>query len=308
MVAPVKARADQQALGHAAEGAAQVGVLQAFEQLGDGHQPHELRGRHADGDGHGDEDGVVQRAVEQVVAVVAPHRQLALAVVHSMQPPPPVPLVLGAMHPVADEVEHQQVDHEADQRPVGHAGPQRVQLQRGHAVRAQHADAVGQPVLDGEEHRQLEQAQAVQQGVDHVHADGGAVHHRLDRPAPLRGADQQQQHRDLQQAHQQPAGGHEAVLQQVAQAQAEGRGLDQALEQPLLGQGEGIEGVEHDRSVRRRARRSSPRRPGARAGWQSTGRAPSGPRSAARARPAPRGPGATRCPGAPAGCRPAGWP
>jgi gamma-glutamyl:cysteine ligase YbdK (ATP-grasp superfamily) len=50
-----------------------------------------------------------QQVVEQVVAVVAPHRHLALRMVQRVQRHH-LRLVLGAVHPVAHKVEHQQVD------------------------------------------------------------------------------------------------------------------------------------------------------------------------------------------------------
>jgi hypothetical protein len=57
-----------------------------------------------------------------------------------MQLPPPVPLVLRAVQRIVDEVEQQQVEHEAHQRDIGHARPQAVDRPGRQAPDAQLAD------------------------------------------------------------------------------------------------------------------------------------------------------------------------
>jgi hypothetical protein len=72
----------------------QVGVLQAFAQLRDGDDGDELAGADADQLAQDHQQAVTQQVVQQVVAVVAPHRHLPLRVVQRVQVPPPVEGVL----------------------------------------------------------------------------------------------------------------------------------------------------------------------------------------------------------------------
>jgi hypothetical protein len=96
-----------------------------------------------------------------------------------------------------------------------------------------------------------------------------------------------------------------ALFQQVAQAGGEHQRLHHRFEQPLLGIAEARDQRVEAWQVRPHVRRARP--PPAYCGcsrrWQSRSRAPSALRSAAPAPPAPRRRAATRCPGAPAGCR-----
>jgi hypothetical protein len=82
---------------------------------------------------------------------------------------------------------------------------------------------------------------------------------RLHRPPALQRPDHRQHQRDLQQAHQQPAGGAVAVFQQVAQAQRKHQRLHHGLKQPLLHQWKSVCQPVHARCApHRRAQRSSP--------------------------------------------------
>ena len=135
---------------------------------------------------------VAQQVVQQMVAVVRPHRHLALAVVQRVQLPPPGVAVLGAVQQVVHRVEDHQVEQEADPGDVGDAGPGAVELQGRPAGHAQHAEEVVPQRLEREEQQHAEEAQAVQQGVDHVHAHGSAVGHGFHRaPAFQRAEDRQ---------------------------------------------------------------------------------------------------------------------
>ena len=228
-------------------------MLEAFAELADGHQRHELPGCDADQDGQQHEQQVAQHVVKQVVAVVGPHRHLTLRVVQRMQGPPPVELVLGPVQPVIGKVEHHEVDQKAGQRAIGHARPELVQMEGRQAPRAQRADAFFQPVLEGEEHHQLEQAQAVDQRVDHVHTHRGPVGHGLHRPLALHRPDHRHHHRDLQQAHDEPAGAVVGLLQQVARTQDKGDRLHHRLVQPLLHRREAVGKPLHRPAPSRRA-------------------------------------------------------
>mmetsp|Transcript_36595 Transcript_36595/g.84867 ORF Transcript_36595/g.84867 Transcript_36595/m.84867 type:complete len:323 (-) Transcript_36595:1691-2659(-) len=239
-MAAVKARADQQPLAERAETQTHIGMLQALQQLGDDRDRDELPRLHTDqpreqrkGRGH-------EHIVQQVVAVIAPHRHLALAVVQAVQRPPKVELVLPAVEPVAHEVEHDEVGDETDRRNVRHARPQRIELPGGQAGQPQLAGNRVPGRLDAEEHRQAHQPQAVDQRVDHVGAHRRAVADGLDRPAALQQPDAEQQHRHLDAAPQQPASGIEGVLQQIAKAECEHEGLHDGLVQREL---RGIKGV-----------------------------------------------------------------
>ncbi len=151
-----------------------------------------------------------------------------------MQSPPPLDLVLAAVRPVGNEVEHHQVNQQADERVVRHTRPELVQVEGAVTGRARHAEQVVEPGLQREKQRDAEQAEAVDQGVEDVGAYRGAVRHRLDRPPALQRADHGQQNQDLDQADHEPGGGFVAVFQQVAQAQRKHHGLHGAFKQPLL--------------------------------------------------------------------------
>jgi hypothetical protein len=85
-------------------------------------------------------------------------------------------------------------------------GHQLVDVEGAEAGRAQRRRVVEQR-LDAEEQRDAEQAQPVQQRVEHVGADLARSVTRLHRAPALQRADDGQHHGDLDQAHQQPAGG-----------------------------------------------------------------------------------------------------
>ncbi len=148
----------------------------------------------------------------------------------------------------------------------------------------------------------------MQQGVEHVHAHGAAVD-GLHRPqACASRAEHQHQHRDLQHPHQQPFGGAVALLQQVAGAGPEGQRLDHLHEQPLLGSVEGVVEPVHGARVQPPCG-GDPRRvvrvlaQGAEAEAALLQATMSGSSTAGA-----QGRGATRCPGAPPGCRRGGCP
>jgi hypothetical protein len=242
VVHAMKARAHQQPLADRTEAQPQVGMRQALHQLREHHHRHELRGRHADRLRQQHEQCVADQIVEQVVAVVRPHRHLPLAVVHGVQRPPPAVAVLRAVQGVVGRVEHHEVQHESGERGVGDTRPQRrcklVQLPAAHTMQRQPAErGVGQ-WIDGEKQRQPEQAEPVDQGVDHVGADGSTVVHRLHRPQTLQRPDQCQQDHDLQRAEQQPAGGIEGVFHPGAGADGKHQRLHHGFEQRLLHGGE----------------------------------------------------------------------
>jgi hypothetical protein len=223
-------------------------MLQAFHQLRDGHDGDELPGRDADEARRQHDDGVAQQVVQQVVAVVAPHRHLALAVVQRVQLPPPVELVLAAVDPVVQQVEHHQVDGKGQHRHVGHAGPHLVEVEGAPARRAQAAHGVVEKRLQHEEDGQAEQAEPVDQRVEHVDADGLAVDHRLHRAPALQRADHRDQHHDLDGADQQPAGGVEGILGPAAQAHGEDQRLDRRLEnQPCSAAKTSVKPLDHGR-------------------------------------------------------------
>ena len=109
MVQAVKARADPQAFAHAAKPQTQIGMLQAFTELCEGNNGHELPGSNTNRLGQDYQQAVTQKIVQQVIAVVAPHGHLALRVVQRMQAPPPFKAVLTAVQPVVKKVQHHQI-------------------------------------------------------------------------------------------------------------------------------------------------------------------------------------------------------
>jgi hypothetical protein len=241
VVGAVEARRDQQALAQPAEVDAHVRMLQRLQGARDRHQQHVLRRRHADRQrDHGQVD-VAQQIVQQVVPVVAPQIHVLLAVVQAVQGPPPAELVLAAVEPVIEEVQHHQVDQEAGQR--AHAGHQRLQVKRVHALHAQRAGHAVHDRVEGEEYRHREEAQAVDQGVDEVVPARGAVAHLLRRDQGFQRAQDQEQGRHLAGPGQEPFDALEGVLGVLAHAGIEQEGLDHGLEQPALEECEPIDEV-----------------------------------------------------------------
>src|SRR2546425_5725575 len=234
VVQPVKARADPEPLANLPKPQPHIGVLKACAELGEGHDGDELAGGHAYELRHQHDDAVHQDVVEQVVAVVAPHGHLPLRMVQRMQPPPPRQLVLAAVRPVGDKVKRHQVDQQADQRVVTHAGPELVEVKSAVAGGAQRAKGLVKPRVQREKQRNAEQAQPVNQRVQNVGANGGAVSHRLHRAPALQRPYQRQQNEDLDQPHHEPGRGLVAVFEQIAQAQRKHGGLHGGLKQPLL--------------------------------------------------------------------------
>jgi len=213
-------------------------MRQALDQLGAGDDGHELPRRHPDRAGDQGDQHVAQEVVEQVVAVVTPHRHVALAVVHGVQRPPAIKAVLPAMDPVIQQVEHQQVDHKRGPGRVGDAGPPGrhpgVELDPVKAMDRCGAEQRVQPRPHQEEHPQPEQAQPVDERVDDVHPRMVPCRAAIDRPPPLQWREHRQHDGQLHQPDQQPARCVVGVLQQIALAHCKQHGLHQGLEQGQL--------------------------------------------------------------------------
>ena len=152
-----------------------------------------------------------------------------------MQLPPPLEMVLAAMDPVVHEVKHHEVQQQADPGNIGHAGPECIQVERGHALHTQQTEEAIPQGGESEEERHPKQPQAMNQGVENIRADRLAIGHRLNRTPALQGCNDHDHHRQLQQSHQQPASSCVPILQKVAPPQAEQHRLNDALEQALLG-------------------------------------------------------------------------
>ena len=255
-------------------------MLQVFAELAERQQGHKLPGPHAHQGSHGSDHQPGQHVIEQMVAVVAPHRHLPLRVVQGMQGPPPAQLVLAAVNPVLHQIEQHQVQHKAHPGLVSHPRPQPVQVPGGHALGTQQPQPLLEQGIQAEEHGQLEQAQAVDQGVQDIGAHGPVVVLGFGGPQPLHRPDQHQHEGDLDQPDQQPSGAFVGFFQQMGLAGKQGQRLHQVLEQPLLGPRKSIGQHIHDRIIPRCARplqargAGTPSRgsPGARARWQSTAR------------------------------------
>ncbi|MNS76129.1 hypothetical protein D3C72_1096670 [compost metagenome] len=210
-------------------------MLQALAQLGDGDDGHKLARGHTDQHGHQHQNAVGQDIVQQVVAVVAPHRHLALRMVQRMQLPPPDEAVLATVDPVGHKVENHQIHQEADPGHIGHARPECVYMP---GLKPLHAQAAYQPVpqgVDGKKERQAEQPQAVDQCVENIDADGVPVGHRLHRAPALQRRNHQHHDDNLQATHQKPASGGVAIFQKVGQAHVEQQRLEHLFKHPLLG-------------------------------------------------------------------------
>ena len=221
-----------------------------------------------------------------MVSVVRPHGHLSLRVVQRMQGPPCIGLVLCPVNPVVHKVEQDQVDHKTDQRQIGHPRPQTVEVKCGQTHGAQPAQALLKQIVKREKHHQFEQAQAVDQGVDHIDPHCPRVSDRLHWPAPLHRANHHPHHRQLQQAHHHPARALVGFFEQIALPCGKGDGLNHGLIKRGLQAFKKVDQHIHGVIFANRAKpaaagvavESSRGRPGVRARWQSTGHAPSGPR------------------------------
>ena len=173
-------------------------MLKALAELGQGHDGHELPRSHANQLCHQHDDRVMDHVVEQVIAVVAPHRHLALRVVHGMQLPPPGKTVLTAMNPVLDQIEDHQIHQQADPRIVRHARPKIVKVKARQTPDMELAHERIPQRLRREEQGQPEKSQPMNQRVEDVHTNRLAVDHGLDRPPALQRHDHCDHDRYLQ--------------------------------------------------------------------------------------------------------------
>jgi len=64
-----------------------------------------------------------------MIAVIAPHRHLPLAMVDGMQTPEPGKPVLRTMVKIIDRVEYQQVHDETDPGDIGDTRPQLINVE-----------------------------------------------------------------------------------------------------------------------------------------------------------------------------------
>ena len=209
-------------------------MLKAFTELGKRNDGDELAGGHANQLRHHHHDAVYKHVVQQVVAVIAPHRHLPLGVVQRMQVPPPFQPVLATVRPVAHKIKHHQVNQQAGDGIVGDAGPQLVEVKGAVARCAQGAKGLVKPGIKREKKCNPKKPQPVDQGVQHVGANGGTVCHGLYRPPALQGRNHSQQNNDLNHANHDPRCALVGVFGQVCQAQGKQGGLHEGLKQPLL--------------------------------------------------------------------------
>ena len=107
-------------------------------------------------------------------------------------------------------------------------------MQRAPARAAQRAQRVVEERLQQEEHREPEKAEAMDHRVEHVDADGRPVGDRLHRTPALQRPDDGDEHEDLDQPDQQPAGGVEGVFRPATEADGINEGLHGRLEEPAL--------------------------------------------------------------------------
>ena len=234
VVPAVKPGADPEPLPHLTEPQPHVGVLKALAELGDGHNGNELPRRNTNQLRHRHQNHVAQQVVEQVVAVVAPHRHLLLRMVQRMQSPPPLEVMLPPMDPVVHKIKYHQIQQQTDPGDVRHTRPDAVELEGADTCHTQRTKQRIRERVYCEEQRQTKQPQPVDQGVEDVGADGGAVIDRFHRPPALHRTNHGHDDHQLQQAHQQPSRSLIAVLQQAGQPCGEHQRLQHALKKPLL--------------------------------------------------------------------------
>ena len=262
-------------------------------RLAEGDDGDELRRRDPDQVADLHQQRVADQVVEQVVAVVAPHRHLALAVVQRMQRPPGVEAVLRAVHQIVDG---SRAAADRPGRPPARCrsrpatGRDRlVQMPAGKAVHRQRAPAPATADRPGRTARR-ERAEPVRQRVGDVRADGGAVAHRLSRAQALQQPDQRQHHRRRRSRPQQPAGGVVGILSRAPCPSANSSGCTAASNShcwawPKSWTRASIMVV----TERKSGPDGAPPRPvrDVRSAWRSSGRAPSARRSAAKHRRRP---------------------
>ncbi|MNV57550.1 hypothetical protein D3C71_1498880 [compost metagenome] len=195
VVQAMKTRAHPQALAPAAKPQSHIRVLKALAQLRDRHNSYELARRHTNELGHHHQNGVAQQVIQQVVAVVAPHRHLLLGMVQGVQAPPPLKMVLSPVDPIVHKIEHDQIHQQADPRDIGDTRPNAIELEGANTGDPQRTKKIVGQRINGQEQTQAEKAQSVDQGVENVGADGGTVGHGFYRPETLQRANHHQNHR-----------------------------------------------------------------------------------------------------------------
>ena len=128
-------------------------MLKTLAQLGKRNNRNKLSGGHANELRHDDDQHVAQGVVQQVVAVVAPHRHLALGVVQRMQTPPPLKMMLPPVHPIVQKIKNDQVNEKTDEGQIRHTWPQGIELQGTQPCYSQRAKHVVQQGLQAKKQR-----------------------------------------------------------------------------------------------------------------------------------------------------------
>lgn len=139
MVQSMEPGADPQALTHRAEPQPQVGMLETLTQLRQGHDGNKLPRCHTNQLRYQHNDAVTQNIVQQMVAVVAPYRQLALRMVQRMQTPPPFEAMLTTVNPIIQQIKNRQVQQQTDPRNISNTRPDAVELESRDAADAERA-------------------------------------------------------------------------------------------------------------------------------------------------------------------------
>src|SRR5437763_10516498 len=182
-----------------------------------------------------------------MIAVVAPDRDVPLAVMQAVQGPPPGKPVLGAMHPVGSKVIKREIDQERGERIVAQPREQPLQPGRRKAPGAdQMLDLVGHRI-GHDENRQRNDAELVQRRVNPADADQPVVAPCLQRPAAFEQPHDQRNDRDLDDAQHDELDGVEGRLVPFHQVGPEQEGADDGLEQPGLDGNPEVDELAHRR-------------------------------------------------------------
>ena len=218
-----------------------IGVLQALQDARGRHQQHVLARFDPDHQRNHRHIAIAQQVVEQMIAVIRPQIHVALAVMQAVKPPPPVELMAGPVIPVIEKIEHEQVDEEAGDRMVGHAGPQVFQIEGLHAFHVQRCRQLILERIQKQKNQHRKRAEAMDHGIQKIDPARTAVTQRMHRDQRLQRPQYRKQQGDLADADQEPFGALERLFGEFAHAEIEDQRLHHGLEQPALHEGKQVD-------------------------------------------------------------------
>ena len=238
MMPAMKRRAHQQPVTQPAEIHPRIDVRQTLDHAGGNNDHHKLARRHAERQRRHRHCRRRQHVVQQMVAVIRPETHLPLAVMQTVQRPPPVEAMLQAVHGVFNQINQDDENHERRQTIARNAGNHVLDIGAHHIVHAQPRVKFRDRNHQQQKNQQRQHTQPMEPGVDHVRAHGFFIRPLFDRAPRFQRLEQRIQHDDFNDTDHHRADGFVRLFDVSHEFQVKHQRLHRGFKEPALDGGE----------------------------------------------------------------------